>query len=404
MSRMYLLLFLMGTSLLAENKILDVVLSSKSDNSIPIRVNLPESYTVTKPLTVIGKNSEKSKVLSQYDPQNNCLWFIPVNGGTKYEIRETDRNLPAAGFINSQTSEVLNVKHQDQKIFDYHHAHEAVGNHKISDKFLKQASSDWYVRSAFIHPLYSPQGKLVTDNFPLDHPHHKGLWFAWTNTEIDGKKVDFWNLGSKQGTVQFDGFESTASGAVFSEFKVNHKWINFLAEKEHRVALKESWNVKTFALSKGKQKAWVVELVSTQKPLVDIHLPEYRYGGFAYRGAKEWVGDKHIVLTAEGKTKKDAHLSRGKWIAYSGKVYGDYATVALFSHPENFRFPEPFRVWPDKGAFLNVAPSQQGSFDLKKGQTYTWKYSLVIHDGEIDAAWLNKIWEGLAKPAVIKVD
>lgn len=404
MNKLYILLFCFCCSVTADVKVLDITLDSDSSELLPVKVDLPKSYTVTRPLTVISKQNEKAPIVSQYDPNGHSVWFVPHKSNMKYELRETDRNVPGKGFSNSQDSEVLSVRNGDKKVFDYHHAHEAVGNHKITDKFLKMAEPHWYVRSAFIHPVYTPKGKLVSDNFPLDHPHHKGIWFAWTNTEINGQKVDFWNLGLKQGTVQFDGFESVSSGQLFSHFRVKHNWINFLAKTEEKVALKESWDVKTFSLQKDKEKVWVLELTSTQKPMVDIHLPEYRYGGFAYRGAKEWVDEKHKVLTSEGKTKKNAHLSRGKWIAYSGKVDGDYATVALFSPPENFRFPEPFRVWPDKGAFLNVAPSQQGKFDLKKGQTYKWKYTILVYDGEIDSDWINQVWEGMAKPANVNVD
>ena len=52
----------------------------------------------------------------------------------------------------------------------------------------------YYGRSGFIHPVYSPKGKVVTDPFPKDHLHQHALMFAWTSSMIDGKKNPIWNL------------------------------------------------------------------------------------------------------------------------------------------------------------------------------------------------------------------
>ena len=396
MCRIVLIYLLLISCLFAEDKILNIKFSSESVPGMPYKFSMPAGFVQTSPLKLMSLANPKAEIAVQYSSEDNFLWFIS-NGDKEFELLKSDNSAVKGEFVNGQSDDVTKVQFKGSAIFEYHHAHEPIGEHKITDHFLKMAEAKWYVRSAFIHPLYSPAGKLVTDNFPLDHPHHKGLWFAWTNTKIDGKKVDFWNLGLKQGTVQFAGYRSVESGSVFSRICANHNWINFLAAADSRIALKEVWDLKTFSIPKGTDSAWLIDLTSTQSPQVDIHLPEYRYGGFAYRGAKEWVGDKHIVFSSEGKTKKDAHTSRGKWIAYSGKIDGSFATVAVFSHPQNFRFPEPFRVWPDKGSFLNIAPSQQGDWDLKKGEVYKWNYRLIIYDGEIDAEWLNKTWEHFSK-------
>ena len=58
-------------------------------------------------------------------------------------------------------------------------------------------------RSAFIHPLRSPKGAIVTSIHPKDHIHHVGLWNAWVNTSHASRKIDFWNLKKKEGTVRY---------------------------------------------------------------------------------------------------------------------------------------------------------------------------------------------------------
>ena len=34
-------------------------------------------------------------------------------------------------------------------------------------------------RSSYIHPLYGLDGEMLTDDFPKDHYHHRGLFWAW---------------------------------------------------------------------------------------------------------------------------------------------------------------------------------------------------------------------------------
>ena len=43
-------------------------------------------------------------------------------------------------------------------------------------------------RSNYIHPLYGPSGELLTRDWSKDHPHHRGIYWAWPEVEF-GKKL-----------------------------------------------------------------------------------------------------------------------------------------------------------------------------------------------------------------------
>ena len=48
-------------------------------------------------------------------------------------------------------------------------------------------------RSNYFHPLYDLDGNVVTEDFPKDHVHHRGIFWAWHQVLIDGKRVqDQW--------------------------------------------------------------------------------------------------------------------------------------------------------------------------------------------------------------------
>src|SRR6516225_6770465 len=45
-------------------------------------------------------------------------------------------------------------------------------------------------RSTYIHPLYGLDGEVLTDDFPRDHYHHRGLFWAWPHVRVGSKEYD----------------------------------------------------------------------------------------------------------------------------------------------------------------------------------------------------------------------
>src|SRR5688500_627816 len=53
-------------------------------------------------------------------------------------------------------------------------------------------------RGGYTHPVHTPSGVVVTDDYPVKHKHHHGSWSPWTKTEFEGRAPDFWNMGQKK--------------------------------------------------------------------------------------------------------------------------------------------------------------------------------------------------------------
>ncbi|MCX6636025.1 MAG: PmoA family protein, partial [Acidobacteria bacterium] len=47
-------------------------------------------------------------------------------------------------------------------------------------------------RSGYLHPVYAPDGTVVSDDFPRDHWHHRGIFWAWPIVRAGGAKYDPW--------------------------------------------------------------------------------------------------------------------------------------------------------------------------------------------------------------------
>lgn len=259
-----------------------------------------------------------------------------------------------------------------------------------------------FKRAGYLHPIMTPAGQVVTDDAPANHPHHHGLWFAWSMTQFQGRAPNFWELGELKGAVEFKELIKTWSGPVHGGFIAEQRMIDFTSSAPMSV-LDETWDVTAYQLPPGDIPVLLFDLVSRQRcstpdPLV---IPKYRYGGFGFRGAEGWDGRDHLsVLTSEGETDRNrANTSRVRW-CYLGPAKGGSkaAGVVILGHPENFRAPQPLRVHPEM-PFICFAPTQLGDFAIEPDRPLVGRYRIMTLDHAPDAAEFEAYWQGYAYPA-----
>lgn len=300
-----------------------------------------------------------------------------------------------------QDDEKLVLLRDKQKVLQYNH----------STVYPPAGIDDIYKRSGFIHPLWSPSGQVLTRIQPDDHYHHYGIWGPWTKTTFEGRHVDFWNLGSGQGTVRFAGFISTIQGPVFSGFHAKQEHVDFSAKGPDKVALNEVLGVRVWCLK--NENVWIWDYTSqlncaSSSPIV---LDAYRYGGgIGFRAVESWTQENVNVFTSTGKTRKDADGTKAMWCYVSGKsADGERSGILFLSHPENREHPEPMRVWPenannDRGdMFFEFCPIRHKNWKLIPGQNYVLKYRMLVYDGEIDPETAERIWRDFAYPPQIEL-
>jgi len=52
-----------------------------------------------------------------------------------------------------------------------------------------------YICNNYLHPLYSLNGDTLTEEFPADHPYHRGIYWAWHQIYINGRSIgDGWTM------------------------------------------------------------------------------------------------------------------------------------------------------------------------------------------------------------------
>jgi hypothetical protein len=256
--------------------------------------------------------------------------------------------------------------------------------------------ADLFARSGYLHPVWTPGGRVITNDFPAKHLHHHGIWFAWTSAEFEGRKSDFWNSKEKQGKIECVKVEETFSGPVFAGFRARHRFVNLNGPDGPRPALDETWEVRVYALS----DAFLFDLRSAQTcaTKVPLSIKKYYYGGLGFRGSGQWEGKEGVsFLTSEGKGRTDGNATTGRWCVLKAPVDGQVASIGFLGHPSNFRAPQGMRLHPDE-PFFNWAPSQGGDFQIEPAQTYVSRYRFLVRDGPLTAEEMDRAWNGYADP------
>ena len=346
-------------------------------------------------------------LMSQSPPQavpfqkaadGNIVFVLPSIGAQSIK-RFTLSARPSAANQNRAYAYPENgqvkVSASERKVFIYQGEESALPREDIKPLFK---------RGGYIHPVFSPSGRQVTDDYPPNHVHHHGIWFPWTKTSFEGRAPDFWNMGEGKGKVEFVKLNETWSGPVHAGFEAEHRFVD-LTSGSPKTALNETWQVTAYDLPQARYFAF--DLVSTQtcassSPLI---LPKYHYGGLGFRGNWAWNGEKNCkFLTSNGETdRKKGNETRGNWVHMGGEVDGQFTGVAILSHPDNFRSPQPMRLHPSE-PFFCFAPSQVDDWKIEPGKPYVSKYRFIVSDGPADKKQVDQLWQSYAHPPKVVVE
>ena len=325
----------------------------------------------------------------QKDAAGGIIFVLPELKSSQRLTFEVSSTQPDPAVTAKLSGGKIQVTSAGKHIFTYQGHESELPRRDIPAEFK---------RGGYIHPVLTPSGKLVTDDYPPNHIHHHGIWFPWTKTSFEGRDPDFWNMGQKKGKVEFAGFGRHWSGPVHAGFSATHRHIDLTAPQP-KAALNEEWEVVAYALPSTDY--FVFDLVSKQSCATDspLKLPKYHYGGLGFRGNWAWNGkDACHFLTSNGETDRvKGNETRGNWCHIGGDVEGAFAGIAVLGHPENFRAPQPMRLHPSE-PFFCFAPSQLGDWEIAPGQTYTSRYRFIVADGKPNPREIDRQFQQYAKP------
>lgn len=289
------------------------------------------------------------------------------------------------------------------------------------------------LKKAVLYPVMTAKGTVITRGWPLDpragervdHPHHVGIWLNYE--DVNGN--DYWNNSDAvnhekraYGTIIHTGITSVKSGKDKGELTVTADWV----DKNGTLTLKE---VTKYTFS-GKGDTRVIDRSTTLTAVLpEVNMPDVKDGMYAIRVARELelpsnkpeiftdasgIATKVPVMNNEGITGNYRNSNgiegetvwgkRAIWCNLTGKIKDENISIAMIDHPKNVGYPA---YWHARGyGLFAVNPlgmkalsdgKETLNFKLKKGESTTFRYRLVIASEHLKDATLNDLAAAYAK-------
>jgi hypothetical protein len=263
---------------------------------------------------------------------------------------------------------------------------------------LEAGVPEAYRRSTYIHPIWNRSGVVLTDDFPDDHYHHRGLSWMWPRVQVAGATYDLWHL---RGVRQvFDRWIAKEEGPVCATLGVQNTW---QLDGEDPIVEERVW-VRVFqATEQGRAVDVQLTFAAVDQPvqLLGQENQNKGYGGLSFRFAPR---EATTITTPDGTEGEDSDHKRVAWADQSGRFGGAGVPsgVAIFQHASNPGFPAAWTL--RHYGFLGVAwPGNEG-ITLTPGAPVTLRYRLWIHPGMAPAGHLADAYAAFQHPPGVRVE
>lgn len=168
-----------------------------------------------------------------------------------------------------------------------------------------------YARCCYVHPLYTPDGTVVTDDFPRDHFHHRGLSWMWPVVIVDGKEHDLWAIrGIRHRFVKWLRRETSGDRALL---RVENGWFT-----ETRKVVTETVEITAW---RGHKLRVRLQYDADGEPVIIQGTPDHNkgYGGLGLRFAAR---QDTVLRTEAGVEAKDSDMVPHAWAELEGTFAG----------------------------------------------------------------------------------
>ena len=242
-----------------------------------------------------------------------------------------------------------------------------------------------YPRANYIHPLYNVDGFELTEDFPKDHLHHRGIFWTWHQLLIGEKNIgDAWECKDFVWDVEEFGQSGSDNTSITLGAKILWKSPLWKDDTGKMKAFVEENSLITVHRQKDNYRIidFEISLLALERDLKIGGSDDHKgYGGFSVRMKMP----EDIKFTSKGGevAPKTEQVTAGSWMDVSGSLAADggNAGIIMMCHPDNPMYPENW-ILRKKGSMQNpVYPGQQ-PVAISTTTATILQYRLVIYNGK----------------------
>ncbi len=237
----------------------------------------------------------------------------------------------------------------------------------------------------YFYPVNGPKtGSSLTTESSLPWPHHRSLWFGCDRVNSG----NYWQEGNERGQIVSRGARITENGPRQAVIEDVCDWRQpgedpVITDTRRILIQAPSGNIRT------------IDFLIDLRALTDVHIEKSNHSLFAARMKDSLsVSKGGNLFNAEGKRgEKETAGINSPWCDYSGSHFGIREGIAIFDHPANIWYPSPWFT-RDYGFFSPTGMNWLGEkgFDIRQGDTVSFRYRVVVHAGGKDEAGIQEIF------------
>ena len=252
-----------------------------------------------------------------------------------------------------------------------------------------------YICNNYIHPLYNLNGDTLTEEFPADHPYHRGIFWAWHQLYVDNKRLgDGWTNDS----ISYEVVKINNNKSVKNiQFRIEVLWSSSVA-LDGKPFLDERTTITVHKLESDIRKIdFEIALNALVKGLQIGGSPDQKgYGGFC---ARIRLSDGILFTSDNGPVKPvELQVKAGPWMDFSGKFgFGpEISGLTILCNPGMPDYPEPW-ILRQKSSMQNVVFPGSNRIEIPIGKPVVLRYRLIIHNGDSGSLNIPQLQADYAK-------
>ena len=320
--------------------------------------------------------------------RGSLLWMAPegLTGERTFLLKVLDRPQEQAIFFRKgeEPADGIDLSEGSWPVLRYHYTASRVP--RGIDPVL--------ARGDYVSALHGPNRELLTEDYPVDHPHHRGLNWSWATIEWKGQTRDLfavrgiWSRPSGQGCSLTGG---SVAGVIDAECE--WMWDDTTSVVRERVVLRAFR-----ATPKGRAIDVVVHLTARVEGLRFCGRLEAGYSGVNVRMSR---GEGQEIVTHNDPEGVEPRRSWADFSATFGEGL-ERSGLAILQNEENPGYPGEWIQYPELNFFQPSYPGGQ-LVPLSLGQTVVLQYRLWIHPGGADRGMIEKQWNAYNRPPSVIV-
>jgi len=253
-----------------------------------------------------------------------------------------------------------------------------------------------YTRNNYLHPLWTLDGEILTEDGPEDHLHQRGIFWTWHQTYAGEQRLgDAWACQDFTWDVQQSMIEDEPEGGKALSVKVLWRSPALLDENgEQKPVVEESTRILVYPAQPSYRAIDVIIQLRALEDEVKIggSEDEKGYGGFS---ARIKMPEDLLFRSSGGIVEaQTTQVEVGPWVNFEGSFGkgGRRSSLAILVHPSN---PGSVDKWilRKSGSMQNPVYPGRGLAPISKDEPTILKYRLLVHAETPEGLDLDSLYE-----------